>query len=299
MKKKTVLAIIGASIGILIGMLVVINIPGVRPATNADVQSTQETEETQGTEEKNLLSKTGNTVLEDEHSVTEIATGEYIEDQVEEETTTGSASENTVLNENDMSYVANKNEILDPTRDRAYTNYYAAADTDVYAEMSVDSEILGRVNMNDVLKSYGNVDGWYVIDYNGRDGFIPAQYISPSRVTDSESTIVLNENNGMTNKQENQASSKENTKQTTEPEKEQSKPTNPAQDTEQPSSGGNSNSGTITNEELSELDKIFEKMAEDGSISLGIETDLGTPAPEHVMTPEEEAYLRSLDMEIH
>lgn len=294
MKKKTVLAIIGASIGILIGMLVVINLPGVRPATNTEVQSTQETEE------RNLLSKTGNTVLEDEHSVTEISTGEYIEDQVEDETTTGSASENTVLNENDMSYVANKNEILDPTRDRAYTNFYAATDTDVYAEMSVDSEVLGRVNMNDILKSYGNVDGWYVIDYNGRDGFIPAQYISPSKVTDSESTIVLNENNGMTNKQEDQASSKENTKQTTEPEKEQSTPTTPAQDTEQPSSGGNS--GGMNKEEQSEFDALWNEIFPEGNDSYytGYETTV-EPAPEHVNTPEDEERIKYLQehSEIH
>lgn len=102
----------------------------------------------------------------------------------------------------------------------------------------------------------------------------------------------------MTNKQEDQASSKENTKQTTEPEKEQSTPTTPAQDTEQPSSGGNS--GGMNKEEQSEFDALWNEIFPEGNDSYytGYET-IVEPAPEHVMTPEEEAYLRSLEMEIH
>lgn len=80
---------------------------------------------------------------------------------------------------------------------RATSVVYAAAETNVYAEMSLESEILGSVDFNEKLTTYGIVDGWYVIDYNGRDGYIPEVFISSTkskeqvRVEDITETTVI------------------------------------------------------------------------------------------------------------
>ena len=310
MKKKIVIAIVGATVGILAGLLVFINIP----KNGEEVPAIDEVVS------DSPISKSGNTILDDEQTLVEFETdNDYTEDSVE--VYTGNASDDTALDENDISYVSSKNEILDSTQERAYSNMYAATDTSVYAERSVESEVIGSVKMNDVLKSYGCVDGWYVIDYDGRDGFVPAQFISPAKVTDSEQAIALNEQNGMTT---NPTETNDNS---------DTGSTSSNSGSGSSSTGGNSsgsssvvdedtNSGafreeevetapastgtdknTMTAEEQAEFDALMNELINSGTVSVndnytGYETTV-EPEPEPEMTPERKAYLDSLDWEIH
>lgn len=170
MKKKVIIAIVGATVGILAGLLVFININ----------KGKEEIPVTDEVVVESVISKTGNTILDDEHTVAEFGTDEYIEnkDKTTEEAGYLEAGGISKIEEDDINYVAHKTEVLDNTVERATCIVYAAAETNVYAEMSLESEILGSVDFNEKLTTYGIVDGWYVIDYNGRDGYIPEAYVS-------------------------------------------------------------------------------------------------------------------------
>lgn len=314
MKNKIVIAIVGATVGIIAGLLVFINIPkngGEVPATDEVVTDSP-------------INKSGNTILDDEQTLVEFESDDhYMEDAVE--VYTGNASDDTTLDEDDISYVSNKNEILDSTQERAYSNMYAATDTSVYAERSVESEVIGSVKMNDVLKSYGSVDGWYVIDYEGRDGFIPAQFISPAKVTDSEQTIALNEQNGMTtNSAETEENSISGSTETNSNSGSGSSSTGNAGNSSSSSSSvvdEDTNSGafreeevetapaptgtdknTMTAEEQAEFDALWNEIFPEGNDSYytGYETTV-EPAPEHVWTAEELEQLEYMkqNSEIH
>ena len=189
MKKKVIIAIVGATVGILAGLLVFINI-------NKGKEEIPVTDEVAA---ESVISKTGNTILDDEHTVAEFGTDEYIEnkDKTTEEAGYLEAGGISKVEEDDINYVAHKTEVLDDTVKRATSVVYAAAETNVYAEMSLESEILGSVDFNEKLTTYGIVDGWYVIDYNGRDGYIPEVFISSTkskeqvRVEDITETTVI------------------------------------------------------------------------------------------------------------
>ena len=189
MKKKTIIAIVGATVGILAGLLVFINInKGKEEIPVTDEVATE-----------SVISKTGNTILDDEHTIAEFGTDEYIEnkDKTTEEAGYLEAGGISKVEEDDINYVAHKTEVLDDTVKRATSVVYAAAETNVYVEMSLESEILGSVDFNEKLTTYGIVDGWYVIDYNGRDGYIPEVFISSIkskeqvRVEDITETTVI------------------------------------------------------------------------------------------------------------
>lgn len=173
MKKKVIIAIVGATVGILAGLLVFININ----------KGKEEIPVTDEVVVESVISKTGNTILDDEHTVAEFETDEYIEnkDKTTEEAGYLEAGGISKVDEDDINYVAHKTEVLDDTVKRATSVVYAAAETNVYAEMSLESEILGSVDFNEKLTTYGIVDGWYVIDYNGRDGYIPEVFISSTK----------------------------------------------------------------------------------------------------------------------
>ena len=128
-----------------------------------------------------LISQTGsNTVIEDTHTTAEL---------VPEETTTepdtsiqvqgnGTGDTYTATTEEEIAYMKYvDSRILDSTAERSTAPMYVIADTDVYSEMSLESEILGQVTFNQELAVYGNVDGWFVIQYGDRDGFVPEEYI--------------------------------------------------------------------------------------------------------------------------
>lgn len=98
----------------------------------------------------------------------------------------------TEIPKDDFSYNAYKEQVLDETAERAIMVMYAAADTSVYSEMSLESEVLGTLKLNDEIETYGNVDGWFVIKYGDRDGYIPEAYVAAMKQI-IESQVVVPE----------------------------------------------------------------------------------------------------------
>lgn len=125
--------------------------------------------------------------LNDEVDVSALANVDTstLEESSEEETTT----------EDWMVELMNK-EILDPNSDRVGYYVYAAMDTKVYSKMDLKSEVLGMISFNQETLTYGEINGWYVVDYEGKDGYIPSASISTTKKTVDEFTKVdKNKNN--------------------------------------------------------------------------------------------------------
>ena len=60
-------------------------------------------------------------------------------------------------------------------------NYWAtvtASELNVRSESNTESDVLGTVNTGDVFEVVSNEDGWVAVDYEGKDGFISADYVS-------------------------------------------------------------------------------------------------------------------------
>ena len=60
-------------------------------------------------------------------------------------------------------------------------NYWAtvtASELNVRSEANTDSDVLGTVNTDDVFEVVSNENGWVAVDYEGKDGFISADYVS-------------------------------------------------------------------------------------------------------------------------
>lgn len=147
---------------------------------NAEVAVTEQDVAQQGEKPSPIAKSESNTVIEDKHTTAEL---------VPEETTTepdtsihvqgnGTGDTYTATTEEEIAYMKYvDSQILDPTTDRSTAPMFVVADTNVYSEMSLESEILGQVVFNQELAVYGNVDGWFVIQYGDRDGFIPQEFL--------------------------------------------------------------------------------------------------------------------------
>ena len=112
------------------------------------------------------------TIADLEEATTEPDTSIYVQGS-------GTGDTYTPTTEEELAYEEYMDQqVTDTTAIRSTALMYANTDTNVYSEMSLDSEVLGRVVFNQELAVYGNVDGWFVIQYGEKDGYIPEAYVA-------------------------------------------------------------------------------------------------------------------------